>query len=505
MTNVWHGLRNSRLVLHKTLLFLLIPVILTGCSWLPECEFEQGQMPDQYGLYAENDVISPEMSNLDDWWHKFKDPTLEALVLRGLEQNNDIEGLQAEIIERASYYGIPEDHVIRRIELCKPFEIPRSIPDTREVGRENFSWSKQTEDINGSISIRNLFSFGLLDTDWEIDFYGRQKLFKQAACLELRSMMERLEQLMLETKVNIAKQYVTIRAMQKVIEIFDQQIQKQLEILEITKDRVQAGISSSVDANLILNTVSQTSALYSTQLITLDEAWHALAILLNEKDLPRLKKFVGDTGVIPEIPYIIDVGVPVALLNRRPNIRAAELAVKEACARVGVAWSHLFPILTVNPSMLLSNIAFNRLFNAASFLAVFKGTVLWPLFQRWKRQSDIRVHQALLSQAAIEYEKQLVIAINGVELAIQNYINSKRNEESHYLAAKSSLEAFLQSEQLYRHGMGDFLRLLDAQFGLLQGRALYVRAVVDTISAQLDIYTALGGSVDIIEGQFRYH
>lgn len=480
-------------------------LLLAGCKWEPDCELLKNEMPAQYGMFAMEEVESPPMTDLVKWWEAFQDDTLYALVMEALQKNPEIDIKQQQIFERAAYYGIPEDNVICRIRNCRTFDIRRNIPGTRISDTEQFTVGANVQEVNGSLAIQNGLLLSLVDTNWELDIYQRQRLYKEAVCHEMRALVEDFENLLLFTKVKVAKTYTSIRAYQKTKIVFQQQLHLQQQLLELTEARKESGSSSEIDTNLVKNAMSQTEAFYTTIDVQLQEAFRDLAILLGEKDAPKLRRFVGDFGEIPTIPSRILPGVPIKLITMRPDVRASIQRVRERCQGLGIAWSEQFPLVGINPNILLNNKNVYELFNPASFFASLAGQLTYPLFQRWKIRSDIRVSRSQLEQAALDYQKILVDAIAEVELSMLQYVNAKRREDAYLVGFESSLLAFLQSEMLYRAGGGDILKLLNAQLGVIESRGRYIESTADAINSQLDIYRALGGSINVGERDISYH
>jgi multidrug efflux system outer membrane protein len=228
--------------------------------------------------------------------------------------------------------------------------------------------------------------------------------------------------------------------------------------------------------------------------LALQQSIHRVSVLLNEEP-GALNSELSDPRPIPSAPSAIPVGVPSDLLLRRPDVRQARDEVAAATARLGVAKADLFPKFsltgsfgdagTVGGSRGLS-LGFNRFFS-------FGPTVTLPIFEGGRLRANIKIQEARQEQAVIRYRQVVLQSLEEVENALAACARERERRQALAQTTQASRQAVELANQLYAHGVGDFLAVLKAQESLYSSEDELVLSQRNIATNKISLYKALGG------------
>lgn len=190
---------------------------------------------------------------------------------------------------------------------------------------------------------------------------------------------------------------------------------------------------------------------------------------------------------------IATLGVPADLLRRRPDIRAAERRVASQSARVGVATADLYPSFTLFGTIGLSAASSGDLFQSGSRIFTLGSGFSWKLFQGGAVRSQIKAEDARLEQALLSYRQAVLGALREVENALVSFDQLQKQAAILRRAAAAARRTLKLSVDLYKEGLADFQRVLDAQRTLFENGDQLVQAQGNAAGALVSLYKALGG------------
>ena len=185
------------------------------------------------------------------------------------------------------------------------------------------------------------------------------------------------------------------------------------------------------------------------------------------------------------------MGLPSSLLERRPDVRQAEQAVIAANAAVGIAYTNMFPKLTLTASHGSENEELSHLFKSPHYLLA--GTILQPIFAMGKNRAMLKAKKAACEQAAYAYEKVVLNAFKDAYNAIAEYNKVKEIYETRLRLEQSSKITLDLAQLQYINGVIGYMDLLDAQRGYLDAQIGLSNAVRDKQITMVNLYKALGG------------
>ena len=255
-------------------------------------------------------------------------------------------------------------------------------------------------------------------------------------------------------------------------------------------------------AKTVLAGTQATIPILDTQL---RQAKNGLSVLLGLPPNRLIEQLQGKDD-IPAPPAQVAVGIPVDLLRRRPDIRAAEYNAAAQCAQIGVSKAQLFPAfsLTGNFGMLSSDVGKNALgemFNWRNRQGTIGPSVQWNIFNYGQITNLVRVQDARFQQLLITYQNTVLSAQREVEDNLIAFLRTQ--EQAKFL--RESAEAALRSLDLavlqYREGITDFTTVLTAQQALLSAEDSLANAMGNISLNLVGVYRSLGGGWEIREGQ----
>ena len=496
------------------LLAAIVAVGMAGCTVGPNYAPPETLVPDHYGeggaalqsttrpstMPATTQAATqPTLGPAEKWWQNFKDPQLDSLVERALQSNLDLRLAEARIRQARAQYGIAVSAEFPIGTGTGSFSRSRSS----NFGRTNTSTSTS---ISGSSSgnANNLYQAGF-DASWEIDVFGGGRRGIEAAGGDIEASVEDRRNTLVTLLSEVAKDYIDYRGYAQQIAIAKENVDAQTQTLDVTRRQFNAGLKTATELDvanaeaLVATTQSQIPELE----ISLHQTAHALAILLGKEPNTLIAELAASKPIpsaeIPEVP----IGLPSALLRRRPDIRRSERQLAASTARIGVAMADLFPKFSLTGSLGLESAKFNGLGNYGSRFWSVGPSVSWPIFDFGKIRSTIRVQNAVQEQALVVYEQTVLAALADVEDSLVAYGREQVRRQNLKDAVAANIRAVSLARQRYDAGLTDFLQVLIAERSLYSVQDQLVlsnRMVSEDLVA---VYKALGGGWEVMEAAAR--
>jgi NodT family efflux transporter outer membrane factor (OMF) lipoprotein len=217
-----------------------------------------------------------------------------------------------------------------------------------------------------------------------------------------------------------------------------------------------------------------------------------MGLLLGQPPGALLDELAG-AAPIPAAPPAVPVGLPSDLLLRRPDVLQAERQLAAATARVGAAASDLYPKFSLTGDVGLQSVSAGDWFAAGSRYWTLGPTVQWRIFDAGRIRANVRIQDARVEQALAAYEQSMLAAFTDVETALTAYAREQTRRQSLARAAQANEKAVALAGDLYRHGLADFLRVLESQRSLYQSQDALIESDRAVSSDLIALYKALGG------------
>ena len=464
----------------QAIVFWIAVGFLTSCTVGPNYHRPAVQVPQAF--HAPEPLADAQAASFADlkWWEVFRDEELQRLIRKALEQNYDlrdavtrVEAAQANLgITRSDQFpqvSASGDINFTRLSRNGAFPLPPAF-----VSSQNRNWGQAQ---------LNLLSF-------EVDLWGRLRRATEAARASLLSADENRKAVVTTLVSNVAAQYFTLRELDAQLEIAKQTLATRQEALKLTTSRRDHGIATDLDLKQAEQLVDTADVTISTLQQQIEQTENQITLLLGENPSGVARKGRFDENALPpEVP----AGLPSALLERRPDIRAAEQNLVAANADIGVARAAYFPQLTLSGLIGGQSTQLSSLFNGPNSAWSFVPQLSQPIFTAGRLRSNVRLAEAQRDSSVVQYQKAIQTAFTEVSNAL---IAHQRVREAR--TKQEALVAVLEERKRlaymrYQGGVDTQLNALDADRDLLQGQLDLRQIKLNELLSVVQLYKALGG------------
>jgi NodT family efflux transporter outer membrane factor (OMF) lipoprotein len=455
-------------------------VLLSSCTVGPKYVRPTVTTPENFR--APEPLPSSQAASLADlkWFEVFKDEKLQGLVRTALEQNYDLRDAVARVEQARANLGITHSNQlpqlstdgnlqITRLSRNGDFPLPVSF-----VPNQNRNWGQ---------AMLNLLSF-------EVDIWGRLRRATEAARANLLNADENRQAVVTTLVSDVASAYFNLLQLDYELEISQRTLQTRRDSLRLVRERRGGGVATLLDLRQAEQLVSSAAQIIPTLKQQVEQTENQISLLLgkNPDGVIRGRKFM-EQEMPPEVP----AGLPSALLERRPDIRAAEQALIAANANIGVAKAAYFPQLTLSGLIGGQSTQLSSLFSGPNSAWTFVPQISQPIFAGGRLKSGVKLAEAQRDSALAQYEKTIQTAFGEVSNAI---IAHQRTRESR--REQETLVAALQDRKRlayirYRGGVDTQLNALDADRDLFQAELALAQIRLNEQLSIVQLYKALGG------------
>ncbi|HSG01818.1 MAG TPA: efflux transporter outer membrane subunit, partial [Vicinamibacterales bacterium] len=257
--------------------------------------------------------------------------------------------------------------------------------------------------------------------------------------------------------------------------------------------RIQGGVAAGIDEQQALSQLAATRAELPSLEQQAQQIENRLSVLLGRPPGPIARPATTLTTVVPpDIP----VGLPAALLERRPDIRQAEQQLAAATARVGVAMGRAFPFPRIGLTAFFGSLStmLNQVFSGdESGVFSWGPTVDWTLVDSGRGTANIDVAKAQVEQAVIVYRRAILVSLREVADTLVQLQKTRERIAEQQIQVGAARETLRLSDIRYRGGVTDYLEVLDAQRVLFSAETSLARSRQAELIASVQLYRALGG------------
>jgi len=450
----------------------ILLVMVTGCTMGPDYKRPVVDAPASWRFEEKE---ARDLANAA-WWEQFNDPVLNGLVRTALAQNKDLLIATARVEEFfGRYFSTRGDQY--------PF-----VGAGASASRERVTEAGPTPIPSGTDSTFDYYE-AFLSGSWEIDFWGKYRRASEAARAELFSTEEARRTVVLTLVSAVATTYVDIRALDKQLVITQRTAETRNQTLDLFKLRLDRGIIPEID-------VSQAEAEYEDALARIPEielaiarAENALSVLLGRNPGEIARGLTIDELILPEVPS----GLPSDLLEKRPDIRAAEQDLVAANARIGVARSLYFPTISLTGSLGTVSTDLSDLFTGESKVWSLGVPLTVPIFSAGRIGGEIKGAEAFQKQALYSYLQTVQNAFREVDDALVDRTKSKQRLQALSRQAKALENYARLAGMRYDEGVTSYLEVLDAERSLFNVELSKTAGQNALFRALITIYKAMGG------------
>jgi NodT family efflux transporter outer membrane factor (OMF) lipoprotein len=454
--------------------------LLSSCAVGPN--YVRPAVPVPQNFRAPEPLPAPQAASLADlkWFEIFKDEQLQELTRTALVQNYDLRDAVARVEQARANLGITRSNQFPQASGAGDLQFMRlsrdgSLPlPTSFVPSQNRNW--------GEASL-NLLSF-------EVDLWGRLRRSTEAARANLLNAEENRKAVVTTLVSDVATNYFGLLQLDYELAISQRTLDTRRESLRLVQDRQGGGVATLLDLRQAEQLVSSAAQTIPTLEQQIEQTENQISLLVgkNPGSIVRGRKFIEQ-----EMPPGVPAGMPSSLLERRPDIRAAEQALIAANANIGVAKAAYFPQLSLSGLLGGQSTQLASLFSGPHSSWSFVPQISQPIFTAGRLKSNVKLAEAERTSALIQYERTIQTAFSEVSNAL---IAHQRTRESR-LEQETLVTALRDRTRLayvrYRGGVDTQLNALDADRDLFQAELSLAQIRLSELLSVVQLYKALGG------------
>ena len=463
---------------------------LAGCAVGPDYHAPKSVAPSAFvaasaaSTVADQETPAPPTAVApSQWWQSLSDPELDSLIERAIQANPDIEIALTRLQE-----------VRTRQAALVGNALPAIVASGAAGGGTGTDFSSagalpplRAADSKGALEhIRQVAGFS---TTWELDLFGGYRRAIEAGRYDIEAAASTRNAVLISVVAEVARDYVDMRGLQTRLAILRANIGTEQQTRDLEQTRFERGLTNELDFQLASRELSALQSELPLLQSAIQAAQYDIAALLGRYP-EDLAVELSHPGVLPSLPGNVEPGLPLDLLQRRPDVREAERELAAATARIGVATANLFPQLALNGGL---GIQSGTIGAQGTHIWSFGPSVYWPLLDFGTLDALVSVADLQAHERLIAYRKTLVGAVQDADGAIASYQAQQQRLSSLADAISAGERAVSLAQQRYDRGLTDFLNVVDAERQQYNLEDQYTASQQGAADAYIYLCKALGG------------
>ncbi|MCA0442284.1 MAG: efflux transporter outer membrane subunit [Proteobacteria bacterium] len=487
----------------KPLAAALTCALLAGCNLAPRYQAPELPVPETVAPplaqgAASTDAVALTNAGPMQWQDFVQEPRLRELVGMALANNRDLRVALLAVEKARAQYGVTQADRFPTVNASGAASRARTADDLTTPGRP---------------STTSQYSAQLGFASYEIDFFGRVRNLSDAALQEFFRVAENRRSVQLSLVAEVMNAWLTLDADARRLTLARETLRTRAQALNLTRRSFELGATSALalaQAQSSADTARVDVASFASQVArdrnalalvlgtpapdallpaSVTAATSALAMTATGNELPTLGAAAAPATALLAIP----TDLPSSALLQRPDLRAAEHALRGSYASIGAARAAFFPAITLTASVGTASNALSGLFDGGNGTWSFAPQLRLPIFDAGRNQANLRVAEVTRDQAVAQYEKTIQTAFREVADAL-----AERATLDERLAAQASLVAATQralelSDARFRLGADNYLTVLDAQRSLYAAQQGEIALQLAEQANRVTLYKVLGG------------
>ncbi|HUO51543.1 MAG TPA: efflux transporter outer membrane subunit [Gemmatimonadaceae bacterium] len=461
----------------RTAAAALAALALAGCMVGPK--YERPTVPTPAGFRgADSAHIADSAKSIADvaWFDYFRDTTLQRLVHEALAGNFDLTIATSRVAQAQAQYGIARSPLYPQVGLGAAASANQLSTAANQVpaGGNRYPQSYQAN----------------LGLSWELDLWGRVRSLSASAQAQYLATEEARRGVLVSLVAEVSQAYFDLRELDLELAIAYGTLKTRQGTLQLFQQRFEGGVASGLEVSQAQGDVAFTQTTIPALQRQIAQQENFINFLLGRGPGPVARPTAMDTTfALPAIP----VGLPSQLLERRPDVMAAEDQLISANADVGVAKANFFPQISLTGLFGVASATLGDLGSTNALIASAGGTLLQPIFTGGRIKQSYALALARRDEAVAQYLKA---AQNAFRESSDALIGVQRAGEVRFFAEQQAAalkEGARLARVRYDGGLSNYLEVLDADRRYYQAQNELARAMGTQADAYVELYRALGG------------
>jgi multidrug efflux system outer membrane protein len=408
-----------------------------------------------------------------EWWRLFGDPALDRIESLSVSRNQDLRAAAARVEQAAAAAGIARSAYWPQVALDASYTRERFSPTTDNA---------YPQLVATDLSVP-------LFASWEVDLFGRVRRLNEGARADAAASAATFESVRLSLAANVAQDFFALRGLDQELAVLRDTISLRRRELDLVSAQRRGGTATELDTSRAETELAAAQADLAAVAVRRESLQDSLAVLAGE---PATSFSVAPSVEAVAIP-VVPPGLPSGLLERRPDIAAAERSLAAANARIGVAKSAFFPAISLTGSAGFESAESSLLFGADSRIWSIGPSVYLPLFQGGRNRANLDRSRAVYAESLAAYRQQVLVAFREVQEALTASRLLAEQSEAQDRALSHSRRAAVLAKTRYDAGYVSYLDVVDAQRTELGNERASVQLAAQRLNVSVALIKALGG------------
>ena len=432
------------------------------------------QRPEVPQATAWKDATPSDSAIRGAWWESFNDAALNGLETKALQANQSLEAAAARLEEARAAAGV-----------ARSAYFPNAAAGG-SVSRNRYSDTQP----NGFPQDEVTTIQANVDASWELDLFGRIRRLNEGERDEALASQASFEAVRLALTADVATTYFTLRSTEREMKILADGIELRQHELKLVSAKRRDGAAADFDVSRAQTELAGAQAEAVTLKLRRSALEDALAVLVGEPAatfrLPSVDQALGTPAEVPS-------GIPSDVLERRPDVAAAERSLAAANARIGVAKAAFFPAISLTGSYGAASGQMHTLFDGDSRQWGFGPSLYLPIFQGGRNKANLAAAKATYEENVAQYRQKVLVAFREVQdaLTATKLLAEQTEAQDRQLAAARRSNELAQKR--YDAGYVAYFEVIDAQRTVLASERASVQLAAQRLNTRVALITALGG------------
>ncbi|MNS07604.1 Outer membrane protein OprM precursor [compost metagenome] len=456
----------------RFILFISLLPLVSSCLVGPKYSRPQMNVPNNYAQQSDS-LRRDSIANIK-WWELYQDTTLQSLVRVALDENKDLKTAIARVEESKAVLGFNKANLYPFLDYNAKASYTKlnENAQTTGIGIDGESYS-----LLGSLN-------------WEIDLWGKFRHANRSAYAQLLADQENQKAITISVIAQVADLYFQLRGLDERLAISRNTVQTREESYVLISARFEKGYVAEIDKFQAEQQVAFAAANIPSIERDIVSVENALQVLLGRSPGSIIR---GLQNSEQNIQLEIPAGLPSELLEKRPDVRAAEQSLISQNEQIGVAQALRFPSLSLTGFGGVSSSDLSNLIDNGSLATGIAGQLFGPIFRFGQNKRRVEIERSRTEQLMYQYEKTVLIAFSDVETSLKA-VNTYQDE---YAARNREVTANRNIARLsrarYDGGFTTFLEVLESERQLYESELQKSITKQNQLSATVQLYKALGG------------
>lgn len=469
---------------YRTIVPALIVIALSGCASVgPDYVKPDLRPPEAFSGRAPGFNTAPDNAVANrDWWRKFESAPLNELIESALEQNLDIKIAIARIDQAKARAGIAEAALLPAGQAnAQAASVRQSIAGTNAGSARQSGYQRDLEIFSASFS-----------ASWELDFVGGVRRNVEATRGDLAATKANKDAIRLMIAAEVSDAYIFACGLQSSIDLAKRQIENQRQLANFVQSRFAAGSAAERDVALARGTLALTEAALPPLELELNVQRNRLAVLTARYPGDDQIRIAADAA-LPRLAVPAFIDSPAAMMQRRPDLIAAERSLFAANARIGQSLSEYYPKISIAALIGSESLSKSDIFSGPASLGQGALGLRWRLFDFACVDAEVAAAKGREAEAIAAYRLAVLRATEDVENSLSR--SDKLSAQFASLAASTAALRRVKEQTASAYSMGkvSLQETIEADRQLMQAENQQLQAQIGLSRAAVVVFRSLGG------------